>query len=94
MGTIRFESRRRIFKRPHSKFVIDTEYLVMSFGVTNAHVIFMDYMNCIFHQYLDKFVVVSIDNILIYSRSSEKARRALKDRVTDFERMTNLCKTL
>jgi len=48
------------------------EYLVMPFGVTNAPVIFMDYMNCIFRSYLDKFMVVFIDDILIYSRSREE----------------------
>ena len=48
------------------------EYQVMPFGVTNAPVVFMDYMNTIFRQYLDKFVVVFIDDILIYSTSKEE----------------------
>jgi len=47
------------------------EYVVMSFGVTNAPAIFMDYMNRIFRPYLDQFVVVLIDDILIYSESRE-----------------------
>ncbi|XP_052726000.1 uncharacterized protein LOC128194436 [Vigna angularis] len=48
------------------------EYVVMPFGVTNAPAIFMDYMNRIFRPYLDKFVVVFIDDILVYSKSYEE----------------------
>jgi hypothetical protein len=42
---------------------------MMSFGVTNAPAFFMNLMNSVFMDYLDKFVVVFIDDILIYSQS-------------------------
>jgi len=54
------------------------EYVVMPFGVTNAPTIFMDYMNKIFRSYLDKFVVVFIDDILIYSESWEEHAEHLR----------------
>jgi hypothetical protein len=48
------------------------EYTVMSFGLTNALAFFMNLMNSVFMDYLDKFVVVFIDDILIYSQSEEE----------------------
>ncbi|GAU47013.1 hypothetical protein TSUD_403230 [Trifolium subterraneum] len=54
------------------------EYTVMPFGVTNAPRVFMEYMNRIFHSFLDKFVVVLIDDILVYSKSEEEHKEHLR----------------
>jgi hypothetical protein len=47
------------------------EYTVMSFGLTNAPAYFMNLMHKVFMKFLDKFVIVIIDGILVYSKSEE-----------------------
>nr|GEW19477.1 putative reverse transcriptase domain-containing protein [Tanacetum cinerariifolium] len=54
------------------------EFQVMSFGLTNAPAVFMDLMNRVCKPYLDKFVIVFIDNILIYSKKKQEHEEHLK----------------
>nr|GFC15821.1 putative reverse transcriptase domain-containing protein [Tanacetum cinerariifolium] len=51
----------------------------MPFGLTNAPTIFMDLMNRVYKPYLDKFVIVFIDDILIYSKDEKEHEEHLKE---------------
>ena len=50
----------------------------MPFGLTNSPVAFMDLMNRVFQPYLDRFVIVFIDDILVYSGSPEEHSKHLR----------------
>ncbi|GKA59570.1 putative reverse transcriptase domain-containing protein [Tanacetum coccineum] len=67
----------RVKEQDVSKTAIRTryghyEFLVMPFRLTNAPTVFMDLMNRVFHGYLDRFVIVFIDDILVYSNTREE----------------------
>ena len=67
------------------------EFLVMSFGLTNAPTAFMDLMNRVFRPFLDRFVIVFIDDILVYSKSEEEHVRHFKVCASDFEGSSIVC---
>ena len=54
------------------------EFLVMPFGLTNAVTLIIDLMNQVFRQYLYKFMIVFINDILVYSKSKEEHEKHLR----------------
>jgi len=55
------------------------EYMVIAFRLTNVPAAFADLMNRVFKPYLDQFVVVFIDDILVYSKTQEKHASHLRE---------------
>ncbi|KAK9142947.1 hypothetical protein Syun_012347 [Stephania yunnanensis] len=62
----------------------------MPFGLTNAPAMFMDLMHRVMREYLDRFVIVFIDDILIYSGTREEHEGIYEQSVADFER-SSIC---
>ena len=67
------------------------EFLVMPFGLTNAPAAFMDLMNRVFQPYLDRFIIVFIDDTLVYSGSSKEHSEHLRIVIADPEGATVVC---
>jgi hypothetical protein len=63
-----------VFKTSYGHY----EFTVVPFGLSNAPIVFMCLMNDVFREYLDKFVIVFLDDILVYSKSEEEHEKNLK----------------
>jgi hypothetical protein len=68
------------------------EYTVMSFGLTNAPTYFMYLMNKVFIEYLYKFIMVLIDDILVYSMDEEEHLHLILQRYRDHRLYARLSK--
>ena len=67
------------------------EFTIMSFDLTNAPIVFMELMNRLFKDYLDSFVIVFIDDFLVYSRTESKHEGHLRIVLTMCENLPIVC---
>lgn len=65
---------KTIFHTPYGHY----GFIVVNFGLTNALTTFMCFMNNIFHKYLDKFVLVFLDDIMVYSHNEKEHKEHLQ----------------
>jgi hypothetical protein len=56
------------------------EFMVVPFGLSNAPTFFMCLMNGVFREYLDKFLIIFLDDILVYSKSEEEHDQHLREK--------------
>lgn len=66
----------------------------MSFSVSNVPGVFVEYMNKIFHPYLDQFVVMFIDDILVYSKTVEKRAKHLRVVLHTLQENKTICEVI
>ena len=69
---------KRSTRLPSEKFYNHYKFTVVPFGLSNAPVVFMCLMNGVFREYLDKFVIVFLDDILVYSKLEEEDEHHLR----------------
>jgi hypothetical protein len=68
------DNSKTAFKKRYGHY----EFIVVPFGLSNAPVVFMCLMNGVFRNYLDKFFIVFLDDILVYSKTEEEHEQHLR----------------